>query len=442
MSALKVAGLSNTAPYFPAQLLSPVADAGASVNLTNLASGTLPLNYQWLFNGAPMSNATNAILSIANAQATNTGDYSVIATNSSGIATSSVVSVIIYPPQATVFSDDFETNSAANWIVNNSSSNNAVGFSFDYSTLGIPSAPHSTGGTTHGVQMKANLTLGVCAALSISPTEQIFNGDYRLHFDGWINVNGPFPGGGTGSTEFLTAGIGTAGNRSEWPTNANADGHYFSVDGDGGVSSSSPTFGDYSGYTGKNWHNAASGIYAAGSLDNANTYYSSLFPSGQAAPALQQADFAQQTGSLNSGTFGLAWHDVIVSKRGSTVDWVIDGVRIATITNASFTASNVFVGFWDPFASLSDNNTLSFGLVDNVRVEVPALAPVLDLQPGATFRLMGSGQTGATYILETSTDLTDWTTLTSLTATNRAFEYNFIPPAGDAQHFFRARLGP
>ena len=124
------------------------------------------------------------------------------------------------------------------------------------------------------------------------------------------------------------------------------------------------------------------------------------------------------------------------------MDWVVDGVRLATISNAHFTASNVFVGFWDPFASLSDNNNLSFGLVDNVRVEVPAVAPILTLQTGAAFSLIGSGLTGATYILETSTNLADWTPFTSLTATNGAFEFDFAPPDGDAQRFFRARAGP
>jgi hypothetical protein len=238
-------------------------------------------------------------------------------------------------------------------------------------------------------------------------------------------------------------GLGTAGNRTEWTgSGSTADGYYFSADGDGGVSASSTTSGDYSGYHGTAWLNAASGIYAAGSLDNASSYLTSAFPAGHSAPEWQQANYTQQTGTLNSGTFGLAWHDVIVSRRGSTVDWAIDGIRIATITNASFTAGNVFVGFWDPFASLSSDNVINFGLVDNVRVEEPAVAPMLTLQTGAAYSLIGSGLTGATYILETSTNLMNWTPSTSAKATNGVFEYDFVPPAGDAQRFFRARSGP
>ena len=99
--------------------------------------------------------------------------------------------------------------------------------------------------------------------------------------------------------------------------------------------------------------------------------YTNAFSSGITAPVLQQSSYAQQTGAINAGAFGFAWHDVIVSRRGSTVDWVVDGIRLATISNATLTASNVCVGFWDPFASLTDNTNLSFGLIDNLRVEVP-----------------------------------------------------------------------
>jgi GH25 family lysozyme M1 (1,4-beta-N-acetylmuramidase) len=408
--------------------LNRVVDSGGSASFTGIGSGSPPLNYQWLFNGTIVPDATNASIIINDAQTNNSGNYSLVVTNYAGSATSSVVSLTVYPVQATVFADDFDVDTATHWIVNQSSSDTDVAFSFDYSTLGIPSAPHSTGGTTRGVQLKANLKAGVCSAISISPINQSFGGDYRLHFDAWINVNGPFPGGGASSTEFLTAGLGTAGDRTEWTTNANADGVYFSADGDGGVSGSSTTFGDFSGYLGKNWQNVRSGIYAAGSLDNASAYYSSIFTNGSAAPPLQQANYPQQTGRLNTGTFGLAWHDVIVSRLGSTVNWSVDGILFATITNVTFTASNVFVGFWDPFASVTDNTNLSFGLVDNVRVEVPAIAPLITANPqpqtvklgtNVTFTATASGLPAPDYQWKLNgTDIVD--------ATNSSYVIAFV----------------
>jgi GH25 family lysozyme M1 (1,4-beta-N-acetylmuramidase) len=384
LGALVIGGLS--APYFVTQPINDLAtDKGGSVSFSATAGGKPPLYYQWQFNSTNISGATNTTLAVSNAQTTNAGNYAIIVTNLFGSITSSV-SLAVYPPQATVYSDNFETNSASNWIVNKSSADTAVKFNFDYSTLGIPAAPHSLGGTTLGVQLKANLTLSNVAALSISPTNQSFSGDYRLHFDGWINVNGPFPDGGTGSTEFLTSGIGTAGNRAEWTgAGSTADGYYFSADGEGGVSATSTTSGDYAAYSGTALFATGSGVYRAGTntsaRDNSGIYYTTAFPTGRAAPALQQSIYPQQTGALNSGTFGFAWHDVIVSRTGNTVDWVVDGIRLATISNATFTASNVFVGFWDPFPSLTDNTNLNFGLVDNVRVEVPAVAPVITTNP-------------------------------------------------------------
>lgn len=397
LSALVIGGLD--APYFVSEPINDLAtDKGGNVHFAVSVGGKAPLRYQWLFNGTNVPAATNAGLAINNAQLTNAGNYSVVVTNSFGSITSSIVSLSVFPPEAVVFSDDFDANTAAGWVVNKSSADTSVTFNFDYSGLGIPSAPHSIGGSRRGVQMKANLSAGAVAAVSISPVNQNFSGDYRLHFDGWINVNGPFPGGGAGSTEFLTAGIGTGGNRAEWTgSGSTADGFYFSADGDGGVSGTSTTSGDYCAYSGTTLLSTASAVYAAGTdmtaRDNGGVYYTTAFPTGHAAPSQQQSSYGQQTGALNNGTFGFGWHDVIVSRRGNTVDWVVDGIRMATISNATFTAGNVFVGFWDPFASLSDNNNLSFGLVDNLRVEVPAVAPLITTNPQPAIVKLGTNVT-------------------------------------------------
>ena len=369
-------------------ILSPAINVGDTTTFTASVSGSLPLTYQWKLNGMTLSGKTNLSLAITNAQLRDNGNYTLMASNAAGSSTSAPIELIVYPLQAVVYSDDFEVNSSTSWTLNQSSADSSATFSFDYASLGIPAAPHSVSNSTKGLQLKANLSAGVVAAVSLSPNAQSFSGDYRLRFDGWINVNGPLPGGGTGSTEFLTAGIGTAGNRTEWkgPGSA-ADGYYFAIDGDGGVSATSTTSGDYEAFFSTNLYAVGSGVYAAGgdnsAHDNAGIYSIALFPAGKAPPAYQAIHFPQQTGSLAAGTFGFAWHDMIVSRRGSTVDWVMDGVRVASISNATFTASNVFVGFWDQFPSLSSNNAINFGLVDNVRVEVPAVAPVITMQPAS-----------------------------------------------------------
>jgi hypothetical protein len=374
------------APAITSDGICRVADAGQPATLSVTASGTAPLRYQWRLNGSDVAGATSSNLTFAAAQLTNAGSYTCVVTNSSGSVTSRVMSLTVYPPQATVFLDTFDADTSANWNVNRSSSDTRLTFNYDYSAMGIVSAPGSAGGTTRGVRMEANLSGGAVAALSLSPKNQVFGGDYRLRFDMWINVNGPLPGGGTGSTEHLTGGLGTTGNRVQWTgTGSTADGCWFSVDGEGGASDTSTTSGDFCAFVGASLQNPATGYYAAGTdssaKGNSNTYYVNAFPGGGAAPPLQQANFAQQTGTTAAGAVGFAWHEVIIARRGTTVDWAMDGIRLATITNATFTASNVFVGYWDSYASLSDNTNLSFGLVDNVRVEVPATPPSITAQP-------------------------------------------------------------
>jgi len=372
-------GAGGVAPRITLQPLSRVADTAQEVRFTVAASGDAPLAYQWRRNGSAIPGATTNSYTLSSAQVTHSGDYTVVVVNHAGSVTSRVATLTVHPPQQVVFLDDFDGDSATNWVVNRSSADTRVTFGYDYSADGIPPAPHTTGGTTRGVKFEANLTQGATAAVSLSPRAQSFGGDHRLRFDLWINANGPFPTGGTGSTEYCTAGLGTAGNRVQWTgSGSTADGYWFVTTGEGGASdTSSPA--DYGAYAATNLQPAASGVYAAGTnataRGNGDPYYTAAFPGGQTPPAWQQANYPQQTGALAAGTVGFAWREVIVARRGNLVEWSIDGVKIATFSAVSLTASNVFVGYWDPYKSISDNAALSFGLVDNVRVEVPASAP-------------------------------------------------------------------
>ena len=75
--------------------------AGQDANFQVLAAGTAPLNYQWYFNtNTPVDGATNSDLSIANAQTTNAGMYSVVITNSFGAVTSGAAALTVNLPIA------------------------------------------------------------------------------------------------------------------------------------------------------------------------------------------------------------------------------------------------------------------------------------------------------------------------------------------------------
>ena len=69
--------------------------AGSNAVFTANAYGFPPLNYQWQNSSGAMAGATNAALSITNAQLTNAGNYSVMVSNPFGSVTSSVVTLTV-----------------------------------------------------------------------------------------------------------------------------------------------------------------------------------------------------------------------------------------------------------------------------------------------------------------------------------------------------------
>ena len=98
--------------------------------------------------------------------------------------------------QTPLFRDDFDSDSSGTWAVFSSTDDTGVTFAYDYSADGIPAAPNSDGSTI-GIKFEANIADPTGAeAVSISPVDANFTGDYQLNFDMWINANGPFPGGG------------------------------------------------------------------------------------------------------------------------------------------------------------------------------------------------------------------------------------------------------
>jgi autotransporter-associated beta strand protein len=88
-NALLSVNTNPVAPLFIMQPASLTVVAGANVNFTAAAVGTQPITYQWKKNGNAIANATNATYAIANSQPTDSGTYSIVASNPLGSVTSS-----------------------------------------------------------------------------------------------------------------------------------------------------------------------------------------------------------------------------------------------------------------------------------------------------------------------------------------------------------------
>jgi alpha-tubulin suppressor-like RCC1 family protein len=73
---------------------------GSSVTLRISVAGVSPFRYQWQHNGADLAGATNASLTLAQAQISDSGVYTVVVTNAYGSASSAdaIVTVLASPP--------------------------------------------------------------------------------------------------------------------------------------------------------------------------------------------------------------------------------------------------------------------------------------------------------------------------------------------------------
>ncbi len=319
-----------------------------------------------------------------------------------------------------LFEENFTTDVTASWTVNNSvSTDNAANFFFDYSTIsGIPAAPNSDPleTETRGMQLRTNEFFETFGGFSVSPTGlDLGTGDYVVSFDWWANSIGPFPVGGSGSTQTSTFGVLSAGTTAqEFGVAGSVDGVMFAATGDGNSGA------DYRAYSSQVNFSYQVGVPAVGEPDlsqtngvdvylapdedpgdgsnqrnNSNAYYAAL-GGGVAAPLAQQALFpSSQDATLTKvGSTAFAWHEVEISKIGNVVTWSIDALPIARVDTTNFATgtplatseptagNNITFGQHDVNGSSSgdpNETSLLFSLIDNIKVEVAISALAGDL---------------------------------------------------------------
>jgi hypothetical protein len=285
-----------------------------------------------------------------------------------------LVLIICSPAFTALYTQDFEVDSTPSWTVNNGPSDAATNFFFDYSTVGIPAAPSGAG--TRGMKLQANQANGIFSGVSVSPTGQSFSGNYTVSFDWWGNFNGPFPAGGSGSTQLSTYGVGTSGSVVQWP-GGTQDSVWFAATVDGNSAS------DWRAYStaAPTSYADASTVYAAvgaGNRNSSHAYYASL--GANTAPAAQVVLFPQQTGATLVGSAGMEWHQVLLDVVDGLASWKVDGLPIATVDLSTVVlgGGNIFFGHSDSNATSStdpNDGALLFTLIDNVAVNAAVPEP-------------------------------------------------------------------
>ena len=97
-TSLSLLALGTNDVSFTSQPQSRTVIAGSNVLFSAVATGTPPLSYQWRFEGTPILNANASQFTVTNAQLGNVGNYDLVATSTSGSATSAVATLTVYVP--------------------------------------------------------------------------------------------------------------------------------------------------------------------------------------------------------------------------------------------------------------------------------------------------------------------------------------------------------
>ena len=306
-----------------------------------------------------------------------------------------------------LYTENFDVDHTANWSVfsgptdftdtdfsDGDQSSNQANFFFDYSTVGIPSAPNSAGGSTRGLKIMANQDGDLdgitppLTGISVSPTGQSFTGDYKVTFDWWTNFAGPAPTGSTGTTQLSTMGVMSTNTVANYA--GSADGVFFASTLDGG---SSADFRIYSPERAISYQIPAlnggpadqddlgqpidgHANHLAASRNNTAALYQTALPAGT-PPAAQEALYPQQTGTAQAGSPSFAWRTVEITKVGKIITWKVNGTELIKLdtTNYKSTApplgGNILFGHADINAGASGDPLrfdLIFSLFDNIQV--------------------------------------------------------------------------
>jgi hypothetical protein len=435
--------ISAVAPVILTHPRNQTVLPGAHLAFHTRAAGDAPLRYRWLFNGVAINGETNATLLLTNAQTAGAGIYAMVVTNNSGSTTSRVAWLRINTnPHPIVWADAFEADSSSNWKLFWGSADGIPDYTADWAyshaftpytfngaTTVIPPAPNSADMSSRAVRLTVNNNdaSGAIAAVNLYPKSQSFTGNFALKFDLWINYPGAAGGvNSTGSTEHAIFGINHLGTQVNWAgsSGSSSDGVWFGVDGEGGTSR------DFRAYVG----NTASppteliGTVASGLSESNNSaaFYQPLFPSSHFETA---------------GSPGKQWVEVELRQTNNTILWLMDGAVLAQRANSStFTSGNIMIGFMDTFASIANPAEDAFVLFDNVRVEdldnrIRFLSATVD-QIGRP-QFFFSAAPGQSYDVQSSTNLLDWQTVLTVTASNAPII--FSDPAGPnySHRFYR-----
>ncbi len=136
----------NSSPVITAQPQSITVAVGQLATFSATATGTPAPTYQWFKDGAPVTGATNTVLSLPIAQISDAGNYTLVVTNVAGSVTSNSVALIVNSPPTIGVQPASQTALPGGSVTFSvtASSNLAVTYQWSLNGAAIPGATNST----------------------------------------------------------------------------------------------------------------------------------------------------------------------------------------------------------------------------------------------------------------------------------------------------------
>jgi len=167
-------------PFISTQPTGRTVTVGSNTTFSVAAGGSVPLSYQWRFNGTNIANATTTSLTLTNVQMSQAGNYSVTVTNVAGATNSddALLSVVFPPATLRVVGGSAASGGPVTLPVQLTANGNenALGFSLNFSTQWLAYAGVTLGSGAGGANLLLNTSqtasgrIGIAVALAANAT--------------------------------------------------------------------------------------------------------------------------------------------------------------------------------------------------------------------------------------------------------------------------------
>ena len=465
-------GKSCQPPEFVTQPAAKIISPGSNVAFTAAVRGSFPFTHQWRRNGNILPGETNLTLIVSNAQPSQAGSYALSVTNPISTAVSASVllkvnvvttkgnglpltnSIHAFGTAVTIQLQNAYTNGlifytldgsqptfaasqyAAPFVISNTVMLRALGYSADFFESGEldpitillpPSYPlsiSSGGGGTVSVNPAGSTFLSnTIVTLTATPNP------------GWTFLK--WTGDAVGATDNTTVTMSRAKSaKAIFGTTLNttaAGGGSVTLNPPGGTYaygsiiqiSATPNAGNQFAL----WGNAASGNVNPLNffLTNANPTVSSLFasvPGGQTSLTIIPIGRGTVSASPRANTY--------TTGAGVTITATSDSGQ--TFLGWGGDAS----GAVNPLVTAVNSNRIIYANFTKRPSLAATASPNILFTEGV--KLVVTGEPGDTYQLETSTNLVQWSTLTTLTNAYGTSEFTHTPATNAPRFFYRAKL--